>query len=84
MYPGILIDTGLGPASSGNLFNMLEMEGIPKESIKHVVLTHGHADHLSGLVLNNTADVLEPAFPEATVYISRIEYEYWTTDPVRT
>lgn len=80
---GILIDTGLGAAAFGRLFSSLEMEGISNDSIKHVLLTHGHGDNLSGLVLNNTADALEPAFPSATVYISRIEYEYWTTDPVR-
>lgn len=78
---GVLIDTGLG-AARGSLFEKLETEGISRDSIKHVLLTHGHGDHLSGLVLNNTVENPVPAFPSATVYISRIEYEYWTTDPV--
>lgn len=82
---GILLDTGFGTYERGRhrLLESLETEGISKESIKHVLLTHGHGDHLSGLVLNATAENPVPAFPSATVHISRIEYEYWTTDPVR-
>ena len=76
---GVLVDTGLGTVRENSLFYHLEVEGIATDSIKHVVLTHGHGDHVSGLLVEPDSDEL--AFPNAQVYISRIEYEYWTPTP---
>lgn len=87
---GLLVDTGNGPVANsgstgsfgpGMLFDLLESEGISKDSIKHVLLTHAHPDHLGGVVEDMVG--LEPSFPNAVVHISRTEYEYWTADPVR-
>lgn len=82
---GVLVDSGVGAVENlfgpGLLFDVLETEGISRDSIKHVLLTHGHPDHLGGLIQDLVG--LEPAFPNAVVHISRIEYEYWTSDPVR-
>lgn len=81
---GVLVDTGVGPVAGffgpGELFDLLQNEGISRDSIKHVMLTHGHPDHLGGIVEDMVG--LEPAFPNAVVHISRAEYEYWTTNPV--
>ena len=83
---GVLVDTGSGPEGGaigpGLLFDLLESEGISRDSIRHVLLTHGHHDHLGGVVEDMVG--LEPAFPNAVVHISRTEYEYWTADTVRT
>ena len=83
---GVLVDTGSGPEGSasggGLLFDLLESEGISRDSIRHVLLTHGHPDHLGGVVEDMVG--LEPAFPNAVVHISRVEYEYWTADTVST
>ena len=82
---GVLVDTGNGPEANdfgrGLLFDLLESEGISRDSIRHVLLTHGHPDHLGGIVEDMVG--LDPAFPNAVVYISRAEYEYWTADTVR-
>ena len=32
----------------GMMFDHLEAEGISRDSIKHVLVTHGHFDHLAG------------------------------------
>lgn len=81
---GVLLDTGNGPAAgkfgTGELFSLLETEGIDRGAIKHVLLTHGHADHLGGLVEDMNG--LEPAFPNAVVHLSHVEYDHWTSNPV--
>lgn len=82
---GVLFDGGFGPSEtpfgSGRLFELLAGEGISMESIKHILVTHGHVDHIAGLV--EGLDSFKPAFTEATIHMSRLEYEWWTSDPVR-
>lgn len=74
----ILFDTGSGPAPAfgppGALVATLEAQGIGRETITDVLLSHGHADHIAGLLLdgNNTL-----AFPAATIHLSRVEFDYW-------
>jgi hypothetical protein len=83
---GVLFDVGTGPGeapllSPGMLVEHLEKEDIPRDSIKHVLITHAHYDHIQGLV--EDLESLNPLFPEAKVYMSRVEYEYWTAETVR-
>lgn len=82
---GVLFDSGNGPVEDdfgqGKLFKLLADEGISRDSIKHILLTHGHPDHIKGVV--EDLDELVPAFPNAVIHISRTEYEYWTADQVR-
>jgi glyoxylase-like metal-dependent hydrolase (beta-lactamase superfamily II) len=83
---GVLFDTGTGPGeapslSPGMLVEHLEKDDIPRDSIKHVMITHAHYDHLQGLV--EDLESLKPLYPEAKVYMSRVEYEYWTAETVR-
>jgi glyoxylase-like metal-dependent hydrolase (beta-lactamase superfamily II) len=67
----ILVDGGLGR----RLLQNMESLGVDAEQIDIVTLTHLHIDHIEGLLLNGS-----PAFPNATVYVSQAEYDYWTSD----
>ncbi|MDR3046886.1 MAG: MBL fold metallo-hydrolase [Bacteroidales bacterium] len=67
----ILIDAGYGT----NLFNHLALLGILPSQIDIILLTHLHGDHIGGLLKDNTI-----AFPNAQLYISQLEYDYWMSD----
>jgi glyoxylase-like metal-dependent hydrolase (beta-lactamase superfamily II) len=71
----ILVDTGAGPLDphSGMLGGSLREAGFRPEQVDTVLLTHARADHIGGLLTQNG----EPAFPNATVMISRLEWEFW-------
>jgi glyoxylase-like metal-dependent hydrolase (beta-lactamase superfamily II) len=85
----LLIDTGAGIAvnkylekdglapTSGDLLKHLSAEGIAREEITTVVLTHAHPDHIGG-VLDASG---KPAFPNAQYVMSKTEWDFWTSDP---
>ena len=75
----ILIDTGAGgmAPTTGDLLKQLQAEGINPEEITTVVLTHGHPDHIGGVLDANQ----RPAFPNARYVISKTEWDFWTGDP---
>lgn len=71
----ILIDAGCGSffgPSLGKLQQNLLAVGIHPEDITIVLPTHLHADHIGGLVKDGNR-----AFPNATVYISQPEADFW-------
>jgi glyoxylase-like metal-dependent hydrolase (beta-lactamase superfamily II) len=69
-----LIDTGFG----AKLFERLQSFGLAADDISVVLLTHLHGDHIGGLLRGGKA-----AFPNATVYLSKQEYDYWISDEAR-
>ncbi|RQP06052.1 MAG: MBL fold metallo-hydrolase [Paracoccus sp. BP8] len=69
----VLFDTGMVPAN--NAASMAQA-GLTPEDVTHVVLTHMHPDHISGLM-----DGEAPAFPNAQLILPRPENDYWAANP---
>ena len=67
---GILFDTGLG---DGHIVNELANNGIEANDIDTILITHLHPDHFGGLLTPEG----KKAFPNAKVYVGRIERDYW-------
>jgi glyoxylase-like metal-dependent hydrolase (beta-lactamase superfamily II) len=77
----ILIDTGWGSWSqinTGKLTLVMEDEGISRQEIDTVIISHGHPDHIGG-----NADARgNPIFPNARYFMSRNEWNFWTSGPL--
>ena len=76
----ILIDTGLGALATGALYAGLATEGISHNEIDHIIITHGHGDHIGGIV--DADDNL--VFPNAHYWIGKTEYDSWSDTEYRT
>ena len=72
-----LIDAG-NDQRRGSLKGKLDALKVDPATIKAVFVTHIHPDHVGGLLWNNA-----PLFSNATIYISREEYEAWQKDSKR-
>ena len=70
---GILFDAGL---KDGHIVAELAKNGVQASDVKTILITHLHGDHFGGLV--NFED--KAAFPNAEVYVSRPEYDYWVKE----
>lgn len=73
----VLIDSGSGHETKhsqlGQLFAGLEQEAISTESITHVILSHGHWDHVGGCA-DSAGNLL---FPNARFVMLEAEWTYW-------
>ena len=72
----VLFDVGSGPdfmPSAGQITDSLDAIGLAPEDITHVAFTHGHPDHIWGLL----DDFGDPLFYEATYFMGRAEWDYW-------
>jgi len=67
----ILIDTGTG--AGGVIVDKIKSLGVQPEQIHVILLTHLHGDHFGGLVKDG-----KPVFPNAKIYLSERELNYFT------
>ena len=76
----IVVDCGVGPelarernlTSYVNPVEVLKRINIDAEQVKHLVVTHIHFDHISGIKL----------FPQATFYVQEKEFNFWMKSPI--
>ncbi|AZA90150.1 ribonuclease Z [Chryseobacterium nakagawai] len=74
----ILVDTGSGEllgTTGGHILESLASVGIKPEAITDILLTHIHADHSGGLMINN-----KKVFPDATIHVNKKELDFWLNE----
>ncbi len=77
----ILFDTGNGADGfvprpvGGWLAAQLAPAGFAPEQIDVVVLSHGHMDHIGGVMEGG-----KPLFPKARYVINAVEYDFWSSE----
>lgn len=71
----MLFDAGLG-AGKGQLMQSLQTAGVDPASITDVMISHGHPDHVGGLVADGA-----PAFPNAAIRMSEAEWASIRANP---
>ena len=73
----VLFDTGNGPPTVGKLADNMKAAGLDPAAVSTVVISHFHADHISGLWVKETN---AQVFPNAEILMPEVEYKFWT-DP---
>ena len=75
----ILVDMGSGDRfmpTAGKLWENLKTTGIEKTKITKVIFTHGHPDHLWGVV----DELDELVLPDATFVVASAEWDFWGSE----
>jgi glyoxylase-like metal-dependent hydrolase (beta-lactamase superfamily II) len=76
----VLFDSGTGAQlapTAGNITknNLWQAAGIDPAQVTNIVISHFHADHISGLMAKDTN---APIFPKAQIHVPAAEYKFWT------
>jgi glyoxylase-like metal-dependent hydrolase (beta-lactamase superfamily II) len=77
-----LFDNGMGTSQlfgpeAGRLLRSLSEAGVRPDEINAMVLSHAHPDHCWGTMRDDGT----PNFPNATLYISQEEIDFWQSNP---
>lgn len=77
----VMFDTGMGASqlfgpTPGKLLANLRAAGIEPNDIDAIVATHAHCDHVWGIMADNG----NRNFPNAQIYISQADFDYWTDE----
>jgi glyoxylase-like metal-dependent hydrolase (beta-lactamase superfamily II) len=75
----VLVDAGLPQGDGeyqGHLLRDLQAENIAPQDIRSVIITHGHGDHVGGLI--NAAG--EFNYPNARYFMWKSEWDQWMSD----
>jgi glyoxylase-like metal-dependent hydrolase (beta-lactamase superfamily II) len=67
----------MAPYITGRLIEALAFIGKKPEDIDIILITHLHGDHFYGLLDQDK----KKAFPNAKVWLSKTEYDYWFDNP---
>ncbi len=73
----LVIDGGCGPVlppRAGKQLEHLRRAGVTPDSVTHVLVTHGHPDHIGGLI---TTDRNALTFPNAAHIFTIPEIDFW-------
>ena len=73
----VLVDTGLG-GPDATLISDMSANGIEREEVDLVVLTHIHPDHVGWNLSDGS-----PTFPNARYLVTRTDWDHWTQPEVR-
>jgi glyoxylase-like metal-dependent hydrolase (beta-lactamase superfamily II) len=65
--------------ASGRLSQNLKIAGINPKDIDAVIPSHAHADHIGGILAEDGS----LNFPNAQIYISQVDFDYWTDEARR-
>ncbi len=60
--------------------NLWQAAGIDPAQVAHVVMTHLHPDHITGLMAPETN---APIFPNAQIHIPAAEYKFWSNPEIK-
>jgi len=75
-----LFETGMSSVKRskdmGRLTQNLKAAGIDPKDIDFVIPTHGHIDHIGGILAEDGSQ----NFPNAQIFISEADLKYWTDD----
>jgi glyoxylase-like metal-dependent hydrolase (beta-lactamase superfamily II) len=77
----LMVDIGagnLGPRT-GRLLPNMRAAGINPLEIDIIIITHAHPDHIGGMLDDNGA----LNFPNATYYISKVEWDFWFSEDAK-
>lgn len=74
------LNAGLQKLASQHIVNSASAEDIQKKYIKAYFISHGHLDHLAGLILNSPNDIAKPiyAFP-SVIDVLKNYYFTWNS-----